>query len=409
MQMRDPNETNASLQGGGLSPFLLWLIWVIWLPFAIPDIVGFFQSHPPLLRLIATLVAVALFFAVYIWATWRNVQRLVGAVAPTGRWQASPWLPIAVLVALSLTIVLLYKGIGTPFIFTSAYMAGRLPTVRAIQAVVALALLIAVFGLRDPNWSYLGQGIVLVLVVGIVTMSMVRAITTGRELRAAREEIARLAVMTERLRIARDLHDLLGHNLSLIALKSELAGRLIGVAPERATVEIGDVERVARTTLQEVREAVSAYRQPTLSSELHAAHEILFAAGIAHRYEGNESIMGTLPTAVETLLSWAVREGVTNVIRHSRARQCTVRMKRESHSACVEVIDDGVARPQDAASSGDNGSGGNGLRGLAERVEALGGNFEAGPRVGGGYRLAVSVPVVQSERSDNYAKRSEQR
>ncbi len=215
--------------------------------------------------------------------------------------------------------------------------------------------------------------------------------------------------MTERLRIARDLHDLLGHNLSLIALKSELAGRLIGVAPERATVEIGDVERVARTTLQEVREAVSAYRQPTLSSELHAAREILFAAGIAHRYEGNESIMGTLPTAVETLLSWAVREGVTNVIRHSRARQCTVRMKRESHAACVEVIDDGVARPQDAASSGSNGNGGNGLRGLAERVEALSGNFEAGPRVGGGYRLAVSVPVVQSERSDNYAKRSEQR
>jgi two-component system sensor histidine kinase DesK len=272
--------------------------------------------------------------------------------------------------------VLLYKGIGTPFIFTSAYMAGRLPTGRAIQAVVALALLIAVFGLRDLNWSYLGQGIVLVLVVGIVTISMVRTVTTGRELRAAREEIARLAVMTERLRIARDLHDLLGHNLSLIALKSELAGRLIGVAPERAT----------------------------LSSELHAAHEILFAAGIAYRYEGDESTMGTLPTAVETLLSWAVREGVTNVIRHSRARQCTVRMQRENHSACVEVIDDGVARPQDTASSG-----GNGLRGLAERVEALDGSFEAGPRLGGGYRLAVSVPVVQSERSDNYAKRSEQR
>ena len=397
MQMRNPNQASASLQGG-LSPFLLWLIWVIWLPFAMSDIIGFFQSHPPLVRLIATLAAVALFFAVYIWATWQNVQRLVGTAVPTGSWQASPWLPIAVLVALSIVIVILYKGIGTPFIFTSAYMAGRLPTVRAIQAVVALALLIAAFGFRDPNWSYLAQGIVIVLVVGLVTISMVRAITTGRELRVAREEIARLAVMTERLRIARDLHDLLGHNLSLIALKSELAGRLISVAPERATVEIGDVERVARTTLQEVREAVSAYRQPTLSSELHAAHEILFAAGIAYRYEGNESVMGTLPTAVETLLSWAVREGVTNVIRHSRARQCTVRMQRESHSACVEVIDDGVARPQDAASRG-----GNGLRGLAERVEALGGNFEAGPRVGGGYRLAVSVPVVQAERSDNYA------
>src|SRR5260221_13194612 len=160
MQMRDPNETNASLQGGGLSPFRLWLIWVIWLPFAIPDIVGFFQSHPPLLRLIATLVAVALFFAVYIWATWRNVQRLVGAAAPTGLWQASPWLPIAVLVALSLTIVLLYKGIGTPFIFTSAYMAGRLPTVRAIQAGWGTPRATRVFGfaLSHLLLSWVGGG-----------------------------------------------------------------------------------------------------------------------------------------------------------------------------------------------------------------------------------------------------------
>jgi two-component system sensor histidine kinase DesK len=274
---------------------------------------------------------------------------------------------------------------------------------RAVQAVVALTLLVLVLGsLNDPNWSDLGQGIVLIAVVGIVTISMVRSVSTGRELRVAREEIARLAVMTERLRIARDLHDLLGHNLSLIALKSELAGRLLDVSPERAAVEIGDVEQVARTTLQEVREAVGNYRQPTLSSELHGAEEILAAAGIAYRYEGDESIMDTLPTAIEAVLAWTVREGVTNVIRHSRAHQCIIRVTREKQTICVEVIDDGVgvpplpaAQPRGVSSTGGLGNGGNGLRGLAERVAALGGLCEAGSRNGGGFLLTVSLPLAQ--------------
>ncbi|GAC1350509.1 MAG: hypothetical protein NVSMB27_33680 [Ktedonobacteraceae bacterium] len=394
------------MKARGSSPFLLWLIWVIWLPFVIPNIIGLFQSHPPLARLIVTLVAVALFFALYLWVTWRNVQRLFGASPPTGRWQASPWLPIAILCALSITIVLLYKGLGTPFIFTSAYIAGRLPTMRAVQAVIALALLVLVLGsLNNPNWSDLGQGIVLIVVVGIVTISMVRSVTTGRELRVAREEIARLAVMTERLRIARDLHDLLGHNLSLIALKSELAGRLLSVSPERAAVEIGDVEQVARTTLEEVREAVGNYRQPTLLSELNGAQEMLAAAGIVYHYEGDESIMDALPTAIEAVLAWTVREGVTNVIRHSRAHQCTIRVKRERQAVCVEVIDDGVGVPpvstaqqRVASPTGGPGNGGNGLRGLAERVAALGGQCEAGSRAGGGFLLTVSVPLVQKNR-----------
>jgi len=263
---------------------------------------------------------------------------------------------------------------------------------RAVQAVIALALLVLVLGsLNNPNWSDLGQGIVLIVVVGIVTISMVRSVTTGRELRVAREEIARLAVMTERLRIARDLHDLLGHNLSLIALKSELARRLVAIAPERAAAEIGDVENVARTTLQEVREAVAAYRQPTLSSELHGAQEILAAAGIAYHYEGDENIIDALPPATEAALSWTVREGVTNVIRHSRARQCTIRITRENHSVRVEVIDDGIA----SVSSAGSDNGGSGLRGLAERVAALGGRCEANPGIGGGFHLSVSVPLAQ--------------
>ena len=396
--MNNPTqETNVSIVDKR-APYFVWVIWIIWMPFIIPDIIKLFQSHPSMLRLIATLVAVAFFFAVYLWATWRNVQRLVSSSSLTEHTGISQWLLIAVLFIISVAIVQLDNSLGTPFIFTSAYIGGRLPTVRAAQSVILLALLVLVLGSLNahPDWSYLGQGAILIAGVGIVTICIVRTITTGRELQLAREEIARLAVTAERLRIARDLHDLLGHNLSLITLKSELAGRLISVAPERAANEIGDVEHVARTTLQEVREAVGNYRQSTLANELLAAQQILMAAGIVYTCEENEDIQGTLPPVIEAVLSWTVREGVTNVIRHSRARHCTVRVTRDTHDAHVEVIDDGTktsvlpaAHIVKTASTASNG-----LRGLTERIAALGGRCEAQAQERGGFRLAVSVPLV---------------
>ncbi|MDQ2902431.1 MAG: sensor histidine kinase [Chloroflexota bacterium] len=399
--MRDPQKVSPS---GSRSPYLLWLVWIIWLPFFVPPIGSLILAHPPLPRLMFLLMGVALFVGLYLWATWRNAQRLSGISSSPGRTGASSWLLIAGFLALSAVLALLVHGMSRgsellePFIFTTAYVAGRLPTVRAGQVVLALTLLTAAGSwLLGLSWLVFMPGIVYIAVVGAVVISITRLVTTGQELRAAREEIARLAVMTERLRIARDLHDLLGHNLSLIALKSELARRLMAVAPERAAVEIGDVEKVARTTLQEVREAVGSYRQPTLASQLHGAQEILAAAGMGYRYEGDESIMDTLPTAIEAILAWTVREGVTNVIRHSHAHQCTICVARARQDVCVEVIDDGAGsvplsalQPNAAA-----GSGGNGLRGLAERVAALGGHCEAGPGADGGFRLAVSVPLVQ--------------
>jgi len=361
------------------SPYLLWLVWVIWLPFASSDITKLLQAHLPSVRLVATLIAVALFFCAYLWVTWRNAFRLIGTPSAMENTATSQWFPVALLFALSLTIILLYKGVGSPFIFTSAYIGGRLATARAVQTIIVLVLVVAILGsLQNPDWSYLEQGIVLISVVGIVTTLITRSITTGRDLRLAREEIARLAVTAERLRIARDLHDLLGHNLSLITLKSELAGRLISISPERAASEISDVEHVARTTLQEVREAVGNYRQPTLANELHAAQEILAAAGIAYVCEENEDLQGSLPPTIEAVLSWTVREGVTNVIRHSRAHRCTVRVTRDTHNAHVEVIDDGAKTSTlSSAPVPSIGSTSNGLRGLMERIAALGGQCEA--------------------------------
>src|SRR5579883_1838254 len=406
VQVNDPqrherDEGSWFLRTQDRSLYLLWLVWIVWLPFLIPPIVGLFQVGTPLPRLLITLAGIALFVAIYLWATWRNVQERFGMLPLVGRKTPVKELPILLLVVLSVVLALLGSINGNtllePFIYTSAYIAGRLSVVRASLALLVLALLATAVGwLTHLTRFQIGQGVVYVVVVGAVTMSMVRFNLTSRELRSAREEIARLAVTNERLRIARDLHDLLGHNLSLIALKSELARRLLTVAPERAATEISDIETVARTTLQEVREAVASYRQPTLASELQGAQEILAAAGIAYRYEGDAGIIATLPASIEAALSWALREGVTNVIRHSRARHCIICVHRDPGDVRVEVIDDGPGAA--LATSGDMAaSGGNGLRGLGERVNALGGSCEAGPRKEGGFRLAVALPLAQSD------------
>lgn len=415
-QRDNSHVTNDALQAGTRSPYLLWLIWVIWLPFILPALINLLQSHFPPAHLIAMLIGVALFLALYLWATWQTARHLVIPSTPTRRREVSIWLITAVLAIVSFALGW-SSGDETqwlsPLIFTSGYAGGSLRTAQAILAVVTLTLsLIIIAYLMHLSWPDLLQGGVFVAAVGFIAMSVVRSIKTGWELRVARAEIAHLAVTTERLRIARDLHDLLGHNLSLIALKSELARRLIHVAPQRAVSEIGDVEQVARTTLQEVREAVSSYRQPTLLNELHAAQEILAAAGIAYHFAGAEKLHDPLPTAIEAALAWAVREGVTNVIRHSRAQQCTITLKQEQATVSVEVIDNGpytTDQPDD--NSHTNSKGGNGLHGLAERIAALDGQFAAGPHTpytDSGFRLAVSLPLSKHANNSSDKARSEQ-
>jgi two-component system sensor histidine kinase DesK len=393
--MRFTNEAGESLSSPGRNPYLLWLFWVLWLPFTIPPFLSLFQAHLPLPRLIATLVCVAFYFIIYLWASWRRAQYLIARSSLPRHVDASTWLTITSLTLLSIMIVLLGGNVWLGlFYFTCGYAGGSLPVRWTIFTAIVLALLATGIGwLTGYGFADLVNTIVFIPAILLITRVVMWSITTSWQLHTAREEITRLAVTTERLRIARDLHDLLGHNLSLITLKSELARRLVSVAPERAIVEISDVENVARTTLQEVREAVSAYRQPTLKSELQAAQEILAAAGITYHFAGNESMIDALPTTVEAVLSWTVREGVTNVIRHSRAHECTIRVTRDAHEVGIEVVDDGAG----ASSINSSDNQGNGLRGLAERVETLGGRSLASPRDGAGFMLTVSVPLAQQD------------
>ena len=386
-------ETPEASRSEGRSPLLLWLIWLVWIPLSIPAFIRLFQAHPPFPQLIATLFGVALFFGIYLLASWRRAVNLVTTSTLPSHTEMLTWLTIAALTALALILTLLGGSEWQVlFYYTCGYVGGSLLIRRAILVAFVITVLATVAGwFAGLGFLDLAQTIVFIPAIVIITRIVMWSITTSWQLNDARKEIARLAVETERLRIARDLHDLLGHNLSLIALKSELAKRLVNVAPERAVIEISDVENVARTTLQEVREAVSAFRQPTLQSELSAAREILVAAGIAYHLDRNASMIDALPTPVESVLSWTVREGVTNIIRHSRAQHCAIHITRNFGEISIEVIDDGVGVSNMDISAEE----GNGLRGLRERVKTLGGRCEAFPREEGGFLLAVSVPLAQ--------------
>jgi len=256
-----------------------------------------------------------------------------------------------------------------------------LPTRDAYAAIAGLVVLTLALGITSGMaWLVLPT-----VAIGLWATAFVRQVAVVAELRTAREEITRLAVSEERLRFARDLHDLLGHSLSLIALKSELAGRLLPAAPEKAATEVRDIEGVARQALREVREAVAGYRQPTLDEELRGAREMLEAAGIACRIENK---VGVLPNAADAVLAWAVREGATNVIRHSRARNCEILLSRDEEEIHAEITDDG------RGSRENNGEAtGSGLSGLAERVAAGGGDLETRSLPGGGFRLRISLPA----------------
>lgn len=301
----------------------------------------------------------------------------VGAVAMTG---------IAVIVALAFG-----TSEGIALFFYSGIAFSRLGRERwAIGGVMGVGLAAFLSGIAVSDWA---TGLTVGVTVVTISLTMFALSALGRssrDLQEARTELAELAVADERARIARDLHDTLGHSLSVIALKSELAERLLTDDPERARAEIVDVQRVARESLAAVRETVSGYRRPSLSIELAGARAALAAAGIEGRVEPGPD---DLPADVDAVLGWAVREGVTNVLRHSDATTARIRVIADGNLRTVEVEDDGRGAEPRGDGASHRGEGGTGLAGLRERASRLGGFVEAGPLPGRGFRLRVTVPT----------------
>ncbi len=366
--------------------YLLWPLWLIWLPYLAYPLTTLAGTHPPAARLAISAGAVVLFAALYAWAAW-HLTECLGAQGY--HWRARYALPPAAMALVSL-VLSLADGRDWLLLFDyAAAVAGVfLPLLAGTGATAGLFAVASATSLSlQGGWTSVFQAPYDVVLSGLSTVGVVWLLDMNRALRDARQEIARLAVSEERLRFARDLHDLLGHSLSLIAIKSELAGRLVLSSPERAATEIGDVESVARAALQEVRAAVAGYRAATLADELDSAREILDAAGVALTCDW---ACGPLPLDVERVLAWIVREGMTNVIKHSRARHCLVRLVLDADSACISVENDGPAAADPPA------SGGTGLIGLSERVDEAGGRFTAAALPTGGFRIAAAVPLHRS-------------
>jgi two-component system, NarL family, sensor histidine kinase DesK len=377
--------------------------WLVCLLFPIIFLVQTFLTPG---RSLIALTGLVIFVITYTWFMWPHPL--------TYKVRLRFGFRFSLLVLIGLTVLGLYLSLtyGSAFLWlfvgVSAVMGIVLPAHSAFAAIVVLTLITLAVGVRisggiaRTDWLHILPLVLLVRGLGLDMIGIARMADALRELHAARGELARQAVMEERLRLARDLHDLLGHTLSLIALKTELAGRLLEKESTRAAQEIHEIEREARRALREVREAVAGYRQPTLHSELAGARQILAAAGITCTVEHTA---GVLPPAIDAVLAWTVREGVTNVIRHSRARVCMIRVTIGDGKVCAEVINDGYREKDQGTTHARMGSG---LSGLIERITAQGGYIEADSLPGEGkpgYRLRVELPI----RGDGIVERKSER
>ncbi|WP_405937878.1 histidine kinase [Streptomyces sp. NBC_00726] len=208
---------------------------------------------------------------------------------------------------------------------------------------------------------------------------------------------ARLAVAEERLRFGRDMHDVLGRNLAVIALKSELAVELAQRGRPEAVDQMIEVQRIARASQQEVRDVVRGYREADLSTELAGAQGVLSAAGIECTVTGDSGEQ--LPAPVQSALGWVVREAATNVLRHGDPRHCVIRVGITAGSVALQVENDGApaagTAPSPAADEPGSDGPGSGLAGLRERLAALDGSLEAGPARGGLFRLTATIPLAE--------------
>ncbi|PWI16542.1 sensor histidine kinase [Streptomyces sp. Act143] len=294
---------------------------------------------------------------------------------------------------------------GVVLIFGAGVMALGVRRRRRVFAVVsgfAGGAVLGGFPLGVALPTALATGVAVLLGGGFLAFTSVFSVwllNAVYELDEARETRARLAVAEERLRFGRDLHDVVGRNLAVIALKSELAVQLAHRGRHEAVDQMTEVQRIAHDTQREVREVVRGYRDADLGVELIGAQGVLRAAGIECEVTGQAA---GLPAEVQSALGWVVREATTNVLRHGDAQRCTVAVRRSEDGVVLTVENDGAAGPPGPGGStrdrpGRGGSaqgrGGSGLAGLRERLAAVDGTLEAGPVREGVFRLVAQVPT----------------
>jgi two-component system sensor histidine kinase DesK len=363
-----------------------WLWAAVWLFYMAGPIVDAWH-RPQMWERVVGLGAAIGFCAVYLTGFlavrrhYRYTGRLPSAVESALR--------IGGLVALGAVLTAIVGESGlTTLVYIAVMAVFTYPPRAAWSIVFGSALTGGVLPRVVPGWDRTIDLVFAVMVAALAVWGVTRVVQRNAQLAEAREEITRLAIAAERNRFGRDMHDLLGHSLTVVSVKSELAARLVQLAPERAEAELRDIQRLVREALTDVRAAVAGYREMSLATELASARSALDAAGI----EADVPVTGeAVDPERQELFAWVVREGVTNVVRHSDARRCWIRLDR----ATIEIGDDGrgPTGPIDGEPEAPEGAAGvgHGLHGLRERLDAAGGALSVARREGGGFLLRASA------------------
>jgi two-component system sensor histidine kinase DesK len=344
------------------------LLWVIYLGFFFIDpIFNHAGLRTWLLDGLGAAIFLALYFGLFVLANPRALAHIAG------------------MVLLGIVFQPINSGACTFFIFAAAMVPFCVQTQRA--GVIGLIAIGSIGGLEGlllhvGGWQMFYTAL-FPMIIGAGNTFFAERNRMNQKLRKANEEIEHLATVAERERIARDLHDVLGHTLSVITLKSELAGKLMERDPERAGKEIREVEQISRQAMSDVRDAIRGYRSKGLAAELALAKSTLETAGVTVQCDAATTMK--LPAVQETVLSLAVREAVTNVVRHAGARSCRMRLEQQNGSCRLEIQDDG---------RGSSNGEGNGLKGMRERVEMLGGTLQRSTE--SGTTLTITLPVKEA-------------
>lgn len=382
--------------GGPKGPASLWrtLFTLVWLVYLVGPAGSLARHYRGLAWTIGGIVLLAVFCLWYLFVVGAWDTR--GALARLNPRRLPAWVSLLPLFALAGVACVVYGAVNwnTMWIYVSVScglviadrrMAGR--AVIAVGACFAAFSAIGHAGVSDYLITLLP-----ILLVGFAMIGFRMRMELMRELTQTRETVVRMAASEERLRLARDMHDLTGQSLSTITLKSELAARLAGRLPDsperdRVRDEIEQVAVISRQTLRDIRQAISGYRRPTLAVEIITARGALESAGITpHGDACLTSASGTFDPDAEAALAWCLREAVTNAVKHSGARNCHVTLTRSGGTVCLGVRDDGrgITRPEET---------GAGLRGMAERLSAVGGRLEVRPATAG-FRVFATVPAT---------------
>jgi two-component system sensor histidine kinase DesK len=351
---------------------LVWLLWMVAAPWLVKPYRGWVVA--------ITLASLLPFLLLYHRAWYGPRQQLVACIA------AIALMGLAMVPVNSSWSYVIYAATMIPFATRGWRTAGWLTLLLAAFVAVALA----------SGWfSPAGAVMAAAMTAAIAVLNIVYRHSQERDaaLRLTQDEVRRLATTAERERIARDLHDLLGHTWSLVAVKAELARKLVSRDAAAAERELADIERVARQSLAQVREAVAGMRAPALAAELASARLMLEAAHIGFEQSGLDQAPALAPQA-EAALAMGLREAVTNVQRHARASHVQVRLQADGPDAELSVHDNGRGTGT-GADTGASARRGNGLAGMQERLAALGGTLLLESAPGQGTLLRMRVPKAQ--------------